>query len=187
MGDIPPSVKAFFPDAKVVHPKNRKQGPALDHINQIAIVVRDIDAAIEYYGAAFGWGPFHVVEVAMDSSYRGETSKVGLKLAFTLLKHLDLEIELAQPLSGNSPYSEHLREHGEGILHLRIATENIEDTLRHLGSLGIEQTFTTVQDGLLINTHVDSQQQHGVKIELIRTDAELARIINAPNYDWRIG
>jgi 4-hydroxyphenylpyruvate dioxygenase-like putative hemolysin len=186
MSDIPPSVRAFFPNAKVVYPKNHKQGPALDHINQIAIVVRDIDAAIEYYGAAFGWGPFHVVEVATDLPYGGAVSKVGLKLAFALLKHLDLEIELAQPLSGNSPYSEHLRNHGEGVLHLRIATENIEGALHHLEGLGIQSIFSAGHEGRTVSTHVDSHQRHGVKIKLIRTDAELTAIMNAPSYDWRI-
>ena len=46
MNETPPSVKAFFPNAKVVYPKNLKKGPPLDNINQIAIVVHDIDAAI---------------------------------------------------------------------------------------------------------------------------------------------
>jgi 4-hydroxyphenylpyruvate dioxygenase-like putative hemolysin len=170
---IPPSIKAFFPNAKPVWPQS-SIGRPLTHLNQLSIVVHDVDAAIEYFGTAFGWGPFYIGEACRGMLYKGKISEINLRLAFTLLG--DLEIELLQPVSGESPHRDHLERHGEGLLHIRFATEDIEATLAHFATQGIRPTLVYTHNNELLNVYVDSDKQFGVRVELIQTDAALAKM-----------
>lgn len=168
---IPPSVKAFFPESKPIWPQSSIRKP-LTHINQLSIVVRDVDAAIDYFGATFGWGPFYIGEASRRLPYKGEMSEINLRLAFTLVG--DLEIELLQPLSGHSPHMDHLNRHGEGLLHIRFATDDIEAALAHLATQDIRPTLIYTHNNELLNVYVDSDKQFGVRVELIQTDAALS-------------
>jgi len=170
---IPPSVKAFFPNSKPVWPQSSLRTP-LVNLNQLSIVVHDVEAAIEYFGAAFGWGPFYLAEASRRVQYRERISEVSLRLAFTLVG--DLEIELLQPISGHSPHMDHLQRRGEGLLHIRFATEDIEGTLTHLAAQGIQPTLIYTHGNELLNVYVDSDKDFGVRIELIQTNAALAKM-----------
>jgi hypothetical protein len=179
MDRIPPSVTAFFPNSKPVWPKSSSPKP-LTSINQLAIVVSNIEKAIEYFGAAFGWGPFYVVEAGCRVPYKGEMSEINLRLAFTMVG--SLEVELLQPLSGSSPHMEHLNRHGEGLLHIRFATEDMEGTLAHLATLDIRPTLSYTNEDELLNVYVDSDKAFGVRAELIHTDDVLSRMNIGPTY-----
>lgn len=173
MNRLPPSVQAFFPDAKPVWPKSSNERK-LTNINQLSIVVHNVDAAIEYFGAAFGWGPFHIGEASRKMPYKGGVSEINLRLAFTMVG--DLEVELLQPISGSSPHMDHLQARGEGLLHIRIATHDIEAALQHLATLDIKPTLAYSHGDRLLNVYVDSDRHFGVRIELILNDAELERL-----------
>lgn len=173
MDRTPPSVKAFFPDTKPIWPKSSSPKP-LTSINQLAIVVSNIEKAIEYFGAAFGWGPFYVVEAGRRVPYKGRVSEVNLRLAFTMVG--PLEVELLQPLSGSSPHMEHLNQQGEGLLHIRFATEDMEGTLAHLATLNIRPTLIYKNEDELLNVYVDSDKTFGVRAELVHTDDVLSRM-----------
>ncbi len=41
----------------------------LPPVEQIGIVVKDMDQAIDYYSSTFGWGPFHVMDLEMKGSH----------------------------------------------------------------------------------------------------------------------
>ncbi|GAI10437.1 unnamed protein product, partial [marine sediment metagenome] len=63
----------------------KKQEPRvkLPPVEQVGIVVKDIDRAIEYYSSTFGWGPFQVMELEMKgATHRGKKGDCTLKLAF---------------------------------------------------------------------------------------------------------
>lgn len=179
MDRIPPSVKAFFPNAKPVWPQYGSPKP-LTNINQLAIVVSNIEKAIEYFGAVFGWGPFYIVEAGREVPYKGEMSEINLRLAFTMVG--PLEIELLQPLSGNSPHMEHLRRYGEGLLHIRFATEDMSGTLAHLATQDIRPTLIYTNEGELLNVYVDSDKTFGVRAELVHTDDVLSKMGIEANY-----
>jgi hypothetical protein len=173
---VPPSITAFFPDSRPVWPAATPVRPALDRIDQIAILVEDRDAAIEYFGAAFGWGPFYPATATGHCEYEGRPVTFQLALAFTMVG--ELEVELVQPLSGANPYRDHLRDAGEGIFHLRFATDEIEPHLRRFGALGIEPVFGW-REGQWITVNLDSQRRHGVRAELILEPGKLARVLAA--------
>lgn len=173
---VPPSVTAFFPDAQLVWPAAAPAGKGLDRIDQIAILVADLDAAIEYFGAAFGWGPFYKATANGHCQYRGRNVSFVLALAFTMVG--DLEVELVQPLTGDNPYDDHLRAAGEGIFHLRFATEAIEPHLQRFGEMGIEPVFGW-HEGQWLTANLDSQHRFGVRSELILEPEKLAQVLAA--------
>lgn len=171
---IPPSVAAFFPDAKPVWPSAPSPRAPLDCIDQIAIVVADIDAAIEYFGAAFGWGPFYRATAHAHTRYRGEQVYFELALAFVMVG--DLEIELVQPLGGDNPYRDQLQDGGEGIFHVRFATDDIEAQLEHLREFGIEPILGW-HEGRWITANLDSQHRFGLRAELVLPRERLAEVL----------
>lgn len=173
---VPPSVAAFFPDATLVRPAAASNRPALDRIDQVAILVEDRAAAIEYFGAAFGWGPFYTATTHGHCEYEGRPVTFELALAFTMVG--DLEIELVQPLAGPTPYRDHLRHAGEGIFHLRFATGAIEPHLERFSELGIEPVFGW-HEGCWISANVDSHRHHGLRAELILEPEKLAQVLAA--------
>jgi hypothetical protein len=167
---LPPSVAAFFPNAEPIWPASLKTGTPLTNVDQIALVVHDIDAAIEYFGAAFGWGPFYKIPFSGRTGRNGLGDHYSLLMAFTLVG--SLEVELLQILEGDTPHRRHLQAHGEGLFQLRIKTEHLDDDLESLAMQGIEPEWDIWVGDTRVNVCVDSGRNFGLNIELMRA-AEL--------------
>src|ERR687886_429084 len=91
-------------------------------ISQIAIVVNDIEEALERYHRVLGWGPWNVYEhkppLLHHTRVRGEDVEYTMIGAET---HVGpIVVELIQPVSGPSIYAEWLEEHGEGLHHIAV-------------------------------------------------------------------
>jgi methylmalonyl-CoA/ethylmalonyl-CoA epimerase len=93
--------------------------PTLDHIG---IAVRSIDAANVY--KSLGLSVDHVENV--------ETQ--GVKTAFLSVGESNLE--LLEPLSPDSPIAKFIEKRGEGIHHICLRVDNIEQHLERLKSEG---------------------------------------------------
>ena len=137
----------------------------LPPVEQIGIVVKDIDKAIEYYSSTFSWGPFEVREVKLDGfTYKGKTGSCRLKLAFA--KSGPIEIELIQVLEGETPHTEFLREKGEGLQHLRFRVDDLDKMLAELAKEGIYPIYhQRVSPGVAF-AYVNSDKVGGVMFEL---------------------
>ena len=112
-------------------------------ISQIAVVVRDIDDALEKYHRALGWGPWNVYEHKPPMLHSTELH--GKPAEFTMLGaecHAGpIVFELLQPLEGPSIYKEWLDEHGEGLHHVAVMVpthEQADQTRAHFQDLGAE-------------------------------------------------
>ena len=107
----------------------------LPPIDQIGFVVKDIDAAIARYDALFG--PFSRMEAEVPAAqYRGREASCELKLAFG--RSGDVEIELIQWVSGESPHREFIESQREGMQHLRFRVEDTDQWIEKLAALGYE-------------------------------------------------
>src|SRR2546422_9355974 len=88
-------------------------------IRKIAIVVRDIDEALERYHRSLGWGPWNVYEHKPPSLH--DTRLHGEPTEFTMIgaeTHVGpIVVELLQPGEGPSIYKEWLDQHGGGLHH----------------------------------------------------------------------
>ena len=94
-------------------------------INHVAIVVQDIDAALNFWEQTFGLKLDHVEDVPSQKS----------KVAFLPLG--ESEIELVQPTTSDSGLANFLEKRGEGMHHICIEVEDIDATLAELKSKGV--------------------------------------------------
>jgi 4-hydroxyphenylpyruvate dioxygenase-like putative hemolysin len=110
----------------------------LGGIDQIGYVVADLETSMPYYESLFG--PFQVFEANLDGArFRGEEIDCKLKIATN--NDGPIEIELIQVLAGETPHTEHLREHGEGPQHIRFRISGIDAKIAELEAAGYENIF----------------------------------------------
>lgn len=113
----------------------------LGQIDQISFAVTSVDQAVPAYEAMFG-GPFTVRDVTLDPtrvSYRGSPAEATLRLAFG--QTAGIEIELVEVRSGAAPSLEHLRDHGEGLHHVRFSVDDLAVKTTQLREAGFEVIF----------------------------------------------
>ena len=94
-------------------------------ISHVGIVTGNLDDALKLYYQIFGLKPA-VVKEAMDGK---------LRVAFIPLG--DDEIELLQPMDPNLPMAKFLQTHGQGIHHVSLSTDNIEEEVDRMKILGV--------------------------------------------------
>jgi len=139
----------------------------LPPVEQIGIVVKDVDKAVEFYSSIFGWGPFQVYEFDMKGfTYGGKKGDCRLKLAFA--QSGSIEIELLQVLEGETPLTEFLREKGGGVQHLRFRVDDLDSMLAELAKEGIHPVWQHSYPELgTAFAYVNSDKVGGVMFELL--------------------
>ena len=99
-------------------------------ITQIAVVVRDMEAALKSYTETLGWGPWSVFDykppLLHDTRVHGEPVEYRMIGAETSVDGLGFE--LIQPVSGPSIYQEFLDTHGEGVQHIACMKHSYDDS-----------------------------------------------------------
>lgn len=107
----------------------------LPAIDQVGFVVKDLEQSMAAYEALFG--PFTTMDAQVPAAdYRGRKADCELKLAFG--RSGDLEIELIQWLSGDSPHREFIESGREGMQHLRFRVDSVDDWIPRLRDVGYE-------------------------------------------------
>jgi methylmalonyl-CoA/ethylmalonyl-CoA epimerase len=103
-------------------------------ITQISVVVRDLQARMEAYHEAFGWGPWKVFEadgdvVMHDCELDGKpVDFFNIRWAETQVG--DLNFELIEPRGGDNPWQRMLDKHGEGIGSIAVMFKTTEESER---------------------------------------------------------
>ncbi len=141
----------------------------LGPIDQISFAVTSVEQSLPWYEALFG-GPFTVREVTLAPelvTYRGAPADAVLRLAFG--HTAGLEIELVEVLSGTAPSLEHLREHGDGLHHVRFSVLDLQAKTDQLTAAGFEVIFggATPRGSLFAYVQAPASLGHTV-IELIQ-------------------
>jgi len=125
-------------------------------IHHIAIVVRDLDAALEFYRDALG----------LEVTERREVPDEGVEIAF--LPTGEAEIELLRPLSDEGGVARFLEKRGEGLHHVCLAVEDVGAAMERLRAAGARLLSEEPRAG----THgtryvfVHPRSAHGVLLEL---------------------
>jgi methylmalonyl-CoA/ethylmalonyl-CoA epimerase len=131
--------------------------PVLDHIG---IAVRSIEAAAVY--KALGLSVDHVETVATQ----------GVKTAFLAVG--DSNLELLEPLSADSTVAKFIEKRGEGIHHICLRVDNIEEHLERLKGEG----FRLINEAPVPGAHgcrvafLHPAAGNGVLIELSQKENE---------------
>lgn len=111
----------------------------LGPIDQVGYVVANLDRVLPLYQALYG--SFTVTEYPMEGvSCRDKTVDCRLKIAFN--RSSPVEIEIIQPLEGETPYGEHLRRHGEGLHHVRFRVASLDAKVAQLRQAGFVDVFS---------------------------------------------
>jgi catechol 2,3-dioxygenase-like lactoylglutathione lyase family enzyme len=115
--------------------KNTKSATQSWKLTQVGVVVRNVDKAIERL-SSLGIGPFESRLLPPDREewYRGKPMKAEFKIS--MAKVGDVDLELIQPLSGDSPHKEFLETKGEGIQHVMFAVDDFDKEVARLTKKG---------------------------------------------------
>ena len=96
---------------------------------QIGLVVKDARRTADLLFNLLGIGPFRFVEWPTDradmrSFYHGKPGNFRILEAFANFENI--ELELIEPLGGESGYSEYLADRGEGIHHILFEVSDMD-------------------------------------------------------------
>jgi len=98
----------------------------ITHIEHIGIAVSDLKKAIRYYEEVLGLECYGIKEVE-DQMVRTAFFRIG-----------ETKIELLEPTYPEGPVGRFIKKRGEGIHHIALATDDVENALRKAESKGIE-------------------------------------------------
>lgn len=121
-----------------------KRKTAFTRLHHIGLVVKDMDKTIERL-KALGIGPFtpRILPPDAKETYRGKPFNPSQRVKIQITKIGDIELELIQPINGESPHQEFLSKKGEGIQHLGFMVENLEENVNNLTGEGSSILLTS--------------------------------------------
>ncbi len=104
-------------------------------LKQIGLVVKDMDKATERF-SRLGFAPFRAKTLPPDVRewVKGKEGRADVKVMATMAGNI--ELELCQPVSGDSPHKDYLDSKGEGIQHVLFEVNNLEEEINRLTGLG---------------------------------------------------
>lgn len=94
--------------------------------DHVGIAIKNLDEGIKFYTEVLG----------LQLTGRETLAARNVEIAF--LKCGDTELELVQPLSPEAAVAKHIEEKGEGIYHLALEVDRIEDALAELKDKGLK-------------------------------------------------
>lgn len=107
---------------------------------QVALVVRDLEAAMRTYVHDYGIGPWAIYEFNPDTvrnmTAEGEPVECAWRLA--LARVGQVHWELIQPLDERSTYGQFLAEKGEGVHHVGVAVPSYDRAIAAVAERGRE-------------------------------------------------
>jgi len=96
----------------------------LTEIDHVAIAVRDLDAAVDYYRATYG----------VDVEHREVVERDGVEEA--LLRVADSYVQLLTPTRDDSPVAKWMEKRGEGIHHVGYRVDDCAAALDRVKAHG---------------------------------------------------
>ena len=137
------------------------------NLSQVGFIVKDMDKTIAAMKRVFGVMPDVVNNVNPENKkYHGKDGDFDAILA--LYNFANVQLELIQPVSGESIWQEHLDQHGEGLHHIRFTVENQKEAIAYMAAKGI---FPSQQgDSLTPNVqwdYFDTESELGFIVEIL--------------------
>ncbi|MFC1950151.1 VOC family protein [Chloroflexota bacterium] len=114
-----------YPDTAQASPAKVK----VKGIGQVALVVKDLQKTMENYWNILGIGPWTVysldAHLLRNRRYHGKPAWASEKEALAQVG--EVELELCQPIEGESIYQDFLTEHGEGLHHMNFLVDSADE------------------------------------------------------------
>jgi methylmalonyl-CoA/ethylmalonyl-CoA epimerase len=104
---------------------------------QVGVVVKDVDKTVERL-SELGIGPFNEMKLSPEREewFRDKRMYADFKIYGAMIG--DIQIELIQPLDGDSPHKEFLETKGEGIQHIGLAVPDVQKAVDELTKKDVE-------------------------------------------------
>ena len=132
-----------LPDPDYVYPAGpMPRQPVFTDVLQIGIICKDLESTLKAYTEKYGIGPWN--RYRFDKDTVGDMKRLGKNVNYAMDLALgqigNVQWELIQPLDDKSDYAIFLKEHGEGIHHVALATaDKYGDAVKFCEKNGIDQ------------------------------------------------
>ncbi len=127
----------------------------IKRIDHVSIAVKNLDEALGVFKAVFG----------LESVHQEEIPDQGVKAA--LIKIGDGEIELVEPIDPEGGVAKFIERRGEGIHHICLEVDNIDEELKSLEAKGVALIDKQPRKGLAgMIGFVHPKATKGVLVEL---------------------
>ncbi len=104
-------------------------------IDHIGIAVKSLEHSLPFYTEILKLKVEHIEEVKSE------------KVRIAFLKVGNVKLELLEPTSAESPIAQFIEKRGEGIHHLALGVDSIEDRISQLKAEGIRMIHETAKIG----------------------------------------
>jgi methylmalonyl-CoA/ethylmalonyl-CoA epimerase len=138
---------------------------------QLGFVVRDIDAAVERFGAQ-EWERFEALPDWFEGvQHRGQPAQMHNLVALGGTPSTELIQAVGPP---PSTYLDWLEQRGEGLHHVAVEVEDMDETIRAMEAAGypLEQGGTFGGDGRF--AYFDTLAELGIYVEALRFPSDWA-------------
>ena len=127
----------------------------IKRVDHVAIAVRDLDEALAVFEGLLGFKAAHIEEVP-DQGVKAALIPIG-----------DSEIELIQPINPESGVAKAIEKRGEGIHHICLEVDDVDEELKSLAERGVELIDKVGRKGLAGKIgFIHPRAAKGVLIEL---------------------
>lgn len=126
---------------------SQQQTPKIEckTLSQVGIAVKNLEEVAGNYWEILGIGPWAVFDweppLVYDRKYHGQASPARERVAVTQVG--DLQLELVQPIEGDSVYQDWIHERGEGLHHLNFLVDDVDEIAEKF----LRQGFPSIQSG----------------------------------------
>ncbi len=126
------------------------------HINHVCIAVSDIEDTLRFYRDVFGVGDVDVEDLE-DQAVRAALVRVG-----------GSQLEFIQPTDPNGGVARFIERRGEGMHHICLEVDDLQETLDRLDAEDVELIDKTPREGLSGEiAFIHPRATRGVLIELV--------------------
>jgi methylmalonyl-CoA epimerase len=132
-------------------------------VHHVGIAVRDLEAALRFYSRA----------LSLPVVKRGEAPSRGAAVAIVAAGGSYLE--LVQPTADGSPFAAHLAEHGEGLHHVALWTDDVDSLVESLREQRVPLTDETPREGFTGRlSYLAAEAMDGAQLEVVQPSPELS-------------
>ena len=124
-------------------------------IDHVAIVVKDLDAAVKTFTGNFGF----------PIERMGPVPQLNIRRAFLTIG--DASLELFQPTDEKNPGAKFLAERGEGMYLLSLEVDDLAAAAESLQKRGVTVVVQKLDGGMQLG-FISPKATHGVLLQLIQ-------------------
>ena len=131
----------------------------VNHIDHVAIAVKDISAALEFFQTVFDAPPSEI-SVMPEHGVKASLIQIG-----------QTRIEILEALDPGNPVGRFVASKGEGLHHLALNVSGLQDKLNILNARGLQLIDNEPREGLSGNVaFVHPRSMFGVLTELVESN-----------------